>query len=80
MFVFGFTGGVYIWIGGTFSTAQAIEWVTEETWSYTKWFPGYPHNVTEPQCLELSTWAPDGQWLHVPCPSYNTYVCEKDLV
>lgn len=70
-----------VWIGGTYTPATDIQWVTGEATVYTGlWYPGFPYNVDPAECM-LMAWLqpPRGAWAHVPCLYTTPYICEKAI-
>jgi len=76
------SAAVSVWIGGMFTSANAVDWVTGEDWVYNgTWYGLYPTHLAAQECMQMRVTddVPDGQWKVVTCAASTVYVCEKDM-
>ena len=71
-----------VWIGGMFTAANAVDWVTGEEWVYNgTWYGFYPTHLTAQECMQMRVTdvVPEGQWKQEVCVASTAFVCEKDM-
>ena len=73
---------VGVWIGGMFTTASVVDWVTGEDRVYNgTWNGSYLTHLAGQECVQtrLTDVEPVGLWTLAACDTPAIYVCEKDM-
>ncbi|WAR26045.1 PGCA-like protein [Mya arenaria] len=72
-----FVGSLYSgWLGGSDLEVEGEwKWTTGEVWNFTSWYPGFPQNYTDNDCLIMF----GHLWRDFRCSRAYPFICEKGV-